>query len=221
MLLSPAKHQFRRTHVPLAEWDSATGVARAAIDWLTEWVTSVQPEIGRSGPVCPFVEPSIRANSLRFDVVSLDETPSRDAIVALVRQMVAWFHKGPWVNRNRTLHGLVVAIDDLAEEEGKFLDEAQSHVKPELAGIGLMLGQFHKNCADAAARNPDFLVGRSPVPLLAMRHMAFHDVLFLGGDAACFAAYDARFGARHRTSAKLDPVLVAAYQAAQAKWSRP
>ena len=44
----------------------------------------------------------------------------------------------------------------------------------------------------------------SPFPLIAMRQMALHDILFLQDNESWFAAYDLRFGARFREQEKLE-----------------
>jgi len=124
-----------------------------------------------------------------------------------------------WENKNRTLHTVVSVLPDLGEADLKMLDEVQRALKPDLADQGLMLGQFHELCADTAARNPRFLVSRSPVPVLALRRMAFHDVLFLGDERACFGSYDKRFGKRYESGANLDALLVQAYETARARFS--
>jgi heptaprenyl diphosphate synthase len=80
-----------------------------------------------------------------------------------------------------------------------------------------MIGQFHPECAEPAARNPAFRVSRSPVPLVAIRFMAVHDILFLGEQANWFAQYHRRFGARHRRQSNgIDPVLTTLYYKALA-----
>jgi len=40
--------------------------------------------------------------------------------------------------------------------------------------------------------------------MMAIRHMAPHDILFLGDNESWFAAYDQRFGSRFREPEKLE-----------------
>jgi hypothetical protein len=45
--------------------------------------------------------------------------------------------------------------------------------------MGLMLGEFHANNESPGLRNPDFRPLRSPIPMLAIRHMVDSDLPFL------------------------------------------
>jgi hypothetical protein len=71
-----------------------------------------------------------------------------------------------------------------------------------------MLGQFHPRCPEPAARNPGFLVSRSPVPMFAISWMAFHDILFPHHKPAWFAQYAERFGRRYRSRPNVEPLFL-------------
>lgn len=77
-----------------------------------------------------------------------------------------------------------------------------------------MLGQFHSRCEQGAARNPGFRVSRSPLPMLALRWMALHDVLFLHDDPHRFTTYEDRFGTVYRSGRTVDPLFTRLYQQA-------
>lgn len=101
-------------------------------------------------------------------------------------------------------------LTGLPEGSHRLLDEGHALAKPELVGRGLMLAQCHPDCDERAARNPEFEVSRSPVPMLAMRWMAFHDVLFLDSDPEWFTAYEERYGGRHERGSIADPLFAEA-----------
>ena len=62
---------------------------------------------------------------------------------------------------------------------------------------GLMIGEFHDGPPPKPGLwNPDFRPLRSPVPLLAIRHMVPTDFPFLRDDDTTVAAYLQRFGDR-------------------------
>lgn len=79
---------------------------------------------------------------------------------------------------------------------------------------GLMVGQFHPRCDERAVRNPDFKVSVAPVALLAMRHMAPHDILFLHPSGRWFKQYDLRFGPHFERGRIRDPLLLSLYSEA-------
>ncbi|MER7468163.1 DUF6875 domain-containing protein [Streptomyces sp. NPDC097981] len=190
----------------------------AARAWLTGYVCSADARVGRPGAVCPFVQPALRADTLRLELWPLDPKIGVAGLVSLVRDMVAIFEGVHWASRNRTLHALVVVLDGLPMDRLGITDEAQRRVKQELAAKGLMLGQFHAECEERAVRNPSFRVSRSPVPMLALRHMAVHDVLFLDGDSRSFAAYDQRYGSRYDKGAVPDPLFVERFTRGRARF---
>lgn len=60
---------------------------------------------------------------------------------------------------------------------------------------GIMIGQFHPQCRTAAVHNPTWRsVSIAPHPLIAMRKMVMHDILFLR-EKRWFLEYEKRFGA--------------------------
>ncbi|MEV5509956.1 DUF6875 domain-containing protein [Streptomyces orinoci] len=186
--------------------------------WFQDYLTRSHQHIGRSGPVCPFVEPAIKAGTLETRVWPVAPDIDTGGLVEIVHRMTETFDTMAWQGRNRTLHALVVVLPGLADDRLPLLDQAHARMKTELAHRGLMLGQFHAACDERAARNREFMVSRSPVPMLALRHMAFHDVMFLHTDPGWFAAYRARYGARYRTGSVPDPLFAELFAEAQRTW---
>ncbi|MEZ0095767.1 DUF6875 domain-containing protein [Streptacidiphilus sp. EB129] len=187
--------------------------------WLEEYTAKPHEELGRKGAVCPFVEPSMKAGSLHMLARNGFAEADTEALVALVRDLVNTFRVTRWRHSNPTLHTLLMVLPDLPESRWSLLDDVQAAVKAEMARDGLMLGQFHPNCAEPAARNARFAVSQSPVPLLALRHMALHDVLFLHNDREMFAEYRVRFGDRYERGAAVDPKFREVYDEAIAKFA--
>ncbi len=193
-----------------------TGHRETALRWLTGYLAQPHPAVGRDGAVCPFVEPALQAGSVEIQVWDLPADPGEADLVDAIDRAAAEFRRLDFAGRNPTLHALVVVLPDLAGDQLDRLDAAQAVRKTELARDGLMLGQFHPRCPEPAARNPDFLVGRSPLPMIALRHMAFHDVLFLHERPDWFEAYARRFASRYRVGLTADPMFVTLfYQAAR------
>lgn len=87
-----------------------------------------------------------------------------------------------------------------------------------------MVGQFHKNCDDRSVHNKEFRVSLSPIPLIAIRHMARHDILFLGQENSkkeWFLHYNLRFGHRFNNPDKISPSnqkLMELYLKAKERW---
>lgn len=192
----------------------------ATVDrWLRDYVTQPHPALGRNGPVCPFVAPALRADSIEARVRLIGPSPNVPLIVEIIRCALDEFDVIPWRGNNPSLRSLLVLIPDMPADRLHFLDLAHATVKPEAVRRGMMLGQFHAECQERAARNPNFPVSRSPVPLVAFRPMALHDVLFLRNEREWFEEYRRRFGDRYgprRTG--VEPLFVKLFEQACAEY---
>ncbi|UNS99100.1 hypothetical protein MMF93_23545 [Streptomyces tubbatahanensis] len=198
---------------------SPSPLTEAGRRWVDEFVMRPHEGTNRDGAVCPFVESAMKAQTFLLEEWEVDPDTDAEGLVEVARRMADAFEATDWEGRNRFLHTLVLVLSGLPEERYRLLDEAHRLVKPELVDRGLMLAQFHPHCDERAARNPDFQVARAPVPMLAMRRMALHDVLFLDSDPEWFAAYEQRYGKRHEQGAVADPLFAETFAAARDRWN--
>lgn len=171
--------------------------------WLVEFVGRPDRRVGRAGAVCPFVPPALHAGTLHMEQWTVSTHPGVPELVAVSNRMVEAFASIPEGRGNPLLHALVVVLPGLAEPS--LLDEVHTATKSAVVERGLMIGQFHPGCTERAVRNPRFEVSRSPVPMLALRHMAIHDIVFLDRRRDWVAAYERRFAARYRPGSTMDP----------------
>jgi len=70
-------------------------------------------------------------------------------------------------------------LPNLGGDAAKLIDDAQNELKASFVDVGLMLGEFHSENESPGLRNPEFRPLRSPVPMLAIRHMVESDLPFL------------------------------------------
>ena len=88
---------------------------------------------------------------------------------------------------------------------------------------GLMVTQCYPGCDMRSVRNPELRVYESPYPLMAMRMMAIHDILFVNDNKEWFSAYHLRFGTHFRDPKALqdyEQPLLEAYTGAKARFTR-
>ncbi|KJK35244.1 hypothetical protein UK15_32080 [Streptomyces variegatus] len=192
------------------------GKALDSVDeWLNSYITQPHEQLGRSGAVCPFVAPARRVDAVETTVRLVGPAASLPLLKEVIRCGLDEFEQFGRRASNPTLRSLLIVLPDLPPETFALLDEAHAQVKTESVERGLMIGQFHPNCDEPAARNPAFKVSRAPVPLVAVRAMAVHDILFLGERADWFAQYHRRFGERYRSRpAGIGPLLTTLYRKA-------
>ncbi|MFJ8763044.1 DUF6875 domain-containing protein [Streptomyces cyaneofuscatus] len=183
-----------------------------AVGWFETYLCRPHEGVGRPGAVCPFMVPALRADGVRVHVSP--GGAGLDGLLSAVDAMVEVLRGGGWPTSNRALHAVVAVLPDLPQADEELLDHVQEKVRTRLAREGMMLGQFHSRCGQGAARNPGFPVSRSPIPMLALRWMALHDVLFVHDDPDRFAAYEERFGTVYRSGRTVDPLFARLYQQA-------
>ncbi|MFE1856250.1 DUF6875 domain-containing protein [Streptomyces sp. NPDC059489] len=191
-------------------------------EWLTEYISASHPEIGRTGPICPFVAPSRKNRTMEIRLRLAGHAPTLELIEEIARSSLREYELTTWQGRNPMLRAMVVALPDLRSEDTGLLDQAHARVKDAFVAQGLMIGQFHENCAVTAARNPHFAVSKAPLPLFAIRAIALHDVFFLSERPHWFQQYRERFGKFFGPgSTVMDPLLVERYQEADQAYGAP
>jgi hypothetical protein len=183
-------------------------------DWLGDYITKPHPELGRDGPVCPFVESSHRADSLVVRSYHWNHEFELSHMIRVVEKSIETFHSIEWKSRNSALWSLVVTVSGLSAEAYWLIDEAHRVAKDGIVAQGLMLGQFHPNCDARAARNLGFPVNKAPIPLFVVRNMAFHDILFLHGNTDWFVHYKERYGRYYERRTRLDAEFVDFFESA-------
>ncbi|MBA0053326.1 histidinol-phosphate aminotransferase family protein [Streptomyces sp. AJS327] len=176
--------------------------------WLDDYISAPHPELGREDAVCPFVRPAIRAGALRKVRCHVGPDDGLSRMETLVHRAMDVFETTPPTTRNASLDSLIVVFDGLTRETWPLVDEVHGVMKDISVERGLMLGQMHPECEAPASRNPLFPVNRSPLPLIAVRRMAFHDILFLYHRPDWFAQYRKRFGHHYTAPSKVDPVFL-------------
>ncbi|MGA4792071.1 DUF6875 domain-containing protein [Nocardia sp. AB354] len=174
--------------------DPAT--AKQVKDWLREYVALPHTELGRRGPVCPFVRPALKRDAVILCCASWQPGDGADHL-----QRIAYLAMNKYNDLRPTItHGelfaLVVVLPAMPREQWRLIDAVHPRIKNRAVTTGLMVGQFHPECPTPAIHNPRFHVNRSPMPLLVIRQMAVHDILFLADEPGWLRAYHQRFPRR-------------------------
>ncbi|MEU8710247.1 DUF6875 domain-containing protein [Streptomyces sp. NPDC048565] len=185
--------------------------------WLSDYVSRPRPQLRRKGAVCPFMPAALQADALRagfhYEISGKDPDELRD----LLEEELARFMRTPAAD---PLDSLVVVLPDLTEDGYAALDDAHARLKDTAVRGGVMIGQFHPACDERSVRNDGFRVSRSPLPLLAMRHMASHDILFLHELPHWFDAYRERFGDQFAEGRIREPLMLGLFAAAERRHIR-
>lgn len=156
------------------------GPLRQVLEWSREFLVSGHPALGRSGPVCPYTQPSLRRD-LFLLAVPAAAGPGEGHLSDAVTHLRVWFEKlsVDLEAEEQELLTLLMVLPDLDPADSAPLDALQRAAKDEFVGEGLMIGQFHPVCAEPGLWNEEFRPLRSPVPLLAVRRLLVFDLPFL------------------------------------------
>jgi heptaprenyl diphosphate synthase len=192
------------------------------LGWLREYVSEPSSQIGRTGPICPFVPSALRDNAVRFSFYyGIDGSNPADVRELLIDELREFDSTAAPASRAGTsLASLLVVLPDTGRDGWAVMDEVYGDLKEFAVGHALMVGQFHPICAEPAVRNPAFPVSRSPVGLFAARRMAPHDILFLHADPQWFGVYQERFGEHFRRGKVRDPFMRQLYAEASGAFGR-
>ena len=164
-------------------------VLTTVLDWSREFLVSPHPDLGRTGPVCPYTQSSLRKGLYHLAV------PRTDDLAATVAALRSYYERAaaPLTEADRELLTVLVVLPHLDHTDSSELDAVQRAAKDEFVAEGLMIGQFHPVCAEPGLWNDDFRPLVAPVPLLAIRQMLVFDLLFVVDDEAHLDSYLRRF----------------------------
>jgi hypothetical protein len=173
---------------------SRVRLAGEVLDWVRTYVGEPHPELGRSGPICPFVQAALNQDVLSVAFDEADGTSRirvRGSLLAHSRRLVRSIaHDGT----ERNLKAFVLVFPRLHEDRFELLDEIQDEVKIDLMTKDLMVASHHPRSTRPAIWNPEFHVMRAPFAAFAVRPMDIRDVVFVGQNARVFARYRERYG---------------------------
>lgn len=171
---------------------------RAVADWARGYLAHPHPELGRSGPVCPYVPTALKRGLLYFTVQPGSRgTLDGEEVARTVMRHRDWFREiEPSDEAAAQFKAIVILFPDVDPEDApEVIDRTQAVLKPAFVETGLMIGQFHPlPPIDGGLWNADFRPLRSPVPMLAIRHMVSSDLPFLTKDWRLLDAYRQVFG---------------------------
>lgn len=183
-------------------------IANELLTWANTYLASPDPNIQRPGSnqeICPFVRDSLKNDSFYMAFHPEVNGQRDEPIQRIMCEYITIFKETPPFDPTEHRKKALLAIfPEIPAERTFVLDIVQAKIKHKFVNSGLMVGQFHQNCNERGVYNRGFRVSISPYPLMAVRHMALHDIIFLKENEAWFKAYNIRFGERFKEPDKLN-----------------
>jgi hypothetical protein len=204
-----------------------TPIAFETLAWVQAFLVDPNPNMKRSRDstgesICPFAKPVLAENALYMAFHHEVNGKSAELIESIVLGYREPFKKStPFHPGDRLKKALLVIFPEIPPNETTVLDVVHGNIKSQFVHDGLMVAQCHARCDGRSVHNPGLKVYMSPYPLIAMRYMALHDILFLEDNESWFASYDQRFGSRFKEPEKLEDYerpLIDIYRRAKARF---
>jgi hypothetical protein len=160
--------------------DSDRNALRAVADWTKTFVTRPHRELGRAGPVCPFVPVALDHKTLWLAAERSAGRSAPDVIQLIDRYKRLLLAAQPVDGDAANYKSIVVVFTDLPAAQAKefFSGALQQIDVPSYVNDRLVMGPFYEGNDGTAIYNPNFRPFTSPVPFLLMRRAVISDWKF-------------------------------------------
>ena len=182
----------------------------AVADWIKTFVVRPHKDLGRAGPVCPFVPEALERKILWLapEQIADLEVP---AVVELINGYQRLFLDAqPTDGDDANYKVIVVVFTDLSADraQGVFDDVLQNLAVPSYVEDGIVFGPFYEGHEGTAIYNSSFRPFRSPVPFLFVRYGVISDWKFFLDNEDWLNLWARHFGesAVHALAEELRPL---------------
>jgi hypothetical protein len=168
----------------------------AVADWIKTYVVKPHKDLGRSGPVCPFVPGGLERKTLWLapEQIAGWDAP---AVVQLMNGYKSLFLDAQPTDGDDTIYKVIVVVfTDLSADRAKdlFGDVLQHLAVPSYEEGGILFGPFYEGNEGTAIYNSGFRPFQSPVPFLFVRHGVISDWKFFLDNKNWLNLWARRFG---------------------------
>ena len=169
---------------------------QAIADWIKTFVVKPHQELGRAGPVCPFVPGSLEHKTLWLAPEQLADRDAADVVELMRGYQRLLLATRPTDGDDVAYHVIVVVFSDLAADRawGVFDEVLQQLAVPSYVEAGILFGPYYEGHAGTALYNSSFRPFQSPVPFLFVRHGVTGDWKFFLDDDEWRNLWARRYG---------------------------
>jgi hypothetical protein len=182
---------------------------RAVAGWIKTFIVRPHDELGRPGPVCPFVPGSVERQTLWLAPEQIGDggVPHVVELINGYKRRLLDEGAGPTDGDGTNDNVIVVVLVDLPAERAEgVLDDVLQHIAvPSYVEDGIVFGPFYVGNQATAIYNKGFRPFQSPVPFLFVRHGVVSDWKFFLDEEDWLTHWARRFGesAVHALAAEL------------------
>ena len=169
---------------------------RAVADWTKTFVARPHKDIGRDGPVCPFVPVAWEHKTLWLAAERSAGRSAPDVIQRMDGYKRMLLAAQPVDGDDANYKSIVVVFTDLPAAKAKdfFSGVLQQIAVRSYADDGLVMGPFYEGNDGTAIYNPNFRPFTSPTPFLLMRRAVISDWKFFLNNEDWLKRWARRYG---------------------------
>jgi hypothetical protein len=149
-------------------------------DWINSFVVRPHKDLGRAGPICPFVPGALERQTLWLAPEQIADRVLPDVAELINGYKSLFLDAQPTRGDDAMYKVIVVVFTDLPADraQGVFDDVLQQLAVPSYAEDGIVFGPFYEGDEGTAIYNSSFRPFQSPVPFLFVRHGVISDWKF-------------------------------------------
>jgi uncharacterized protein DUF6875 len=191
-LLEDLEDVGRTSELAQSDLDALHAVA----DWIKTYVVKPHKDLGRAGPVCPFVPVSLEHKTLWLAPEQIADRDVSDVVGLINGYQRLFLDAQPADGDDANYKVIVVVFTDLSADraQGVFDDVLQHLAVPSYVEDGIVFGPFYEGHEGTAIYNSSFRPFRSPVPFLFVRHGVVSDWKFFLDKEDWLNLWARRFG---------------------------
>jgi hypothetical protein len=178
----------------LAEGD--LGALSAVADWIRTFVIRPHEELGRAGPVCPFVPRALERKTLWLAAEQVADRGVPRVIEVVNAYKSLFLGTEPTDGDDADHKVIVVVFPDLPADRAQgVLDEVLRELAvPSYVEDGIVFGPFYEGNEATAIHNTSFRPFQSPVPFVFVRQGVIGDWKFFLDEQDWLSCWARRFG---------------------------
>jgi hypothetical protein len=176
--------------------ESDLDALHAVADWIKTYVVQPHKDLGRAGPVCPFVPESLERKILWLAPEQIADRDLPEVVELINGYQRLFLDAQPTDGDDANYKVIVVVFTDLSAERAQvlFADVLQQLAVPSYAEDGIVFGPFYEGHEGTAIYNSSFRPFQSPVPFLFVRHGVIGDWKFFLDNEDWLNLWARRFG---------------------------
>ena len=153
---------------------------RTVADWIKSFVARPHKDLGRDGPVCPFVPEGLERKTLWVASEHIADRSVPEVVQLMNGYKTQFLQTQPIDGDGANYKVIVVVFTDLGADraQGVFGDVLQQLALPSYEKDGILFGPFYEGNSGTAIYNSGFRPFQSPVPFLFVRQGVISDWKF-------------------------------------------